>query len=237
MLGIFYLTGFGIYLLCGIGFAIWHYRNRGRWKKVVASFAFLIFMSLPFTDYFIQFFLVQVRTIFAPPLQQINKVIDNPKSVYWEDNIWPGFDEYGRKWMVKNYLDGKHLQMLAMNGDDGTIYLYEYGMEGVQKFKHTNDLPVMDYVVTLDKSKLLFFEKPFIWSDRIEIYSTKHEQKIGYSKRYCGFGWWLGYHPLGDFCKGYIKGDVHLYEFDDKVLFSYADINSSYEIDRDYLRR
>lgn len=50
--------------------------------------------------------------------------MESPISVYWEDNVWPGFDEYGRHWMVKNYLDGKHLKVLALNGEDGRIYLY-----------------------------------------------------------------------------------------------------------------
>lgn len=58
------------------------------------------------------------------PLQEIRQTVDSPVSVYWEDNVWPGFDEYGRHWMVKNYLDGVHLQALALNGDDGKIYLY-----------------------------------------------------------------------------------------------------------------
>jgi hypothetical protein len=45
--------------------------------------------------------------------------------VYWQDNVWPGFDAYGRNWMVEQYLDGVHLQALAVNGDDRKIYLYQ----------------------------------------------------------------------------------------------------------------
>jgi hypothetical protein len=58
------------------------------------------------------------------PLQAIHQTVESPISVYWQDNVWPGFDAYGRNWMVEQYLDGVHLQVLAVNGDDGKIYLY-----------------------------------------------------------------------------------------------------------------
>jgi hypothetical protein len=58
------------------------------------------------------------------PLQEIHETVESPISVYWQDDVWPGFDEYGRSWMVKSYLDGIHLKALALNGDDGKIYLY-----------------------------------------------------------------------------------------------------------------
>jgi len=57
-------------------------------------------------------------------LQEIRQTVESPISVYWQDNVWPGFDAYGRNWMVEQYLDGMHLQALALNGDDGKIYLY-----------------------------------------------------------------------------------------------------------------
>lgn len=63
------------------------------------------------------------------PLQEIRQTVEFPLSVYWEDNVWPGFDEYGRHWMVKNYLDGIHLQTLALNGDDGKFYLFRASEE------------------------------------------------------------------------------------------------------------
>jgi hypothetical protein len=162
--------------------------------------------------------------ILRPPLQVVHDVIESPISVYWEDNVWPGFDEYGRNWMVKNYLDGKHLQVLAMNGDDGQIYLYRHNVKGFQQYKSRVDLPPMNYEVKFNKSPLFFFERPFLWADKIEIISQQNREVIGYSKRYCGYGWWLGYYPIGDFAKGHVKGDIRVYEFDDKVLFDYAGV-------------
>lgn len=63
------------------------------------------------------------------PLQKINRIIEKPQSVVWIDEVWPGFDNYGRHWMVKNYLDGVHLQMLALNDGEGNIYLYQASPE------------------------------------------------------------------------------------------------------------
>ena len=42
------------------------------------------------------------------PLQEFHEIVESPISVYWEDNVWPGFDERSRVCMVKTYLDGKH---------------------------------------------------------------------------------------------------------------------------------
>ncbi len=238
MIGILYLTGIVIYLFCGVVFAVWHFRNRNTWKKMVAIIAFLFFTSLPFTDFYIQFVLVQIRTLFSQPLTQSSTSIATPNSVYWEDNVWPGFDEYTREWMVDNYLDGTHLRVLAMKGDDGIIYLYEYGQEGAKQFKFRDNLPLIDYHVTFTKSHLSLLEEQFLWSDRIEIHSTQDDKMIGYSKRYCGYGWWLGYYPLGDFCKGYAKGKILVFEFVHDQLFSYTKLKGiNVARSRDYLRK
>lgn len=63
------------------------------------------------------------------PLQEIHRTVESPESVYWQDDVWPGFDGFGRKWMVEQYLDGVHLKALALNGDDGRIYLYRTDAE------------------------------------------------------------------------------------------------------------
>lgn len=55
---------------------------------------------------------------------EIKETVEFPGSVYWEDNVFPGFDPLSRRWMVEFYLDGVHVQALALNGDDGKIYLY-----------------------------------------------------------------------------------------------------------------
>jgi len=64
------------------------------------------------------------KIVVREPLQEILRTVESPESVYWQDDVWPGFDTYGRKWMVEQYLDGVHLKVLALNGADGKIYLY-----------------------------------------------------------------------------------------------------------------
>ena len=100
-------------------------------SKVVVCLVIFFFAVFPFRRlifYNILFFYYS-RT----PLQEIHETVDFPISVYWEDNVWPGYDEYGRQWMVRNYLDGKHLQLLALNSEDGKIYLYRASQEAFSK--------------------------------------------------------------------------------------------------------
>lgn len=104
-------------------------------SKVVVFVVVLFFIIFPFWRlifYNILFFYCS-----RSPLQEIHETVEYPMSAYWEDNVWPGFDAYGRHWMVKNYLDGKHLKLLALNGDDGKIYLYRANQE---TFSESNKL-------------------------------------------------------------------------------------------------
>lgn len=91
-------------------------------SKIIVVLVALVLILYPFRR------VIFYQTLFyfydRTPLQEIHQTVASPESVYWEDNVWPGFDEYGRHWMVKNYLDGVHLKVLALNGDDGKIYLY-----------------------------------------------------------------------------------------------------------------
>ena len=60
------------------------------------------------------------------PKTYIKHTVEEPISIYWEDNIYPGFDEADSKLMVANYLDGVHLQMMALNTPDGRVRIYSY---------------------------------------------------------------------------------------------------------------
>lgn len=110
-------------------------RKRAKSKKTV-WFIGLLLILFPFKH---QLFFGTLFGLYGlAPLQEIHETIDSPISVYWQDDVWPGFDEYGRTWMIKNYLDGIHLQALALNGEDGRIYLYratEKSRAGSSHFK------------------------------------------------------------------------------------------------------
>lgn len=60
------------------------------------------------------------------PKTFIKKKVEYPESIYWEDNIFGGFDVNERRQMIQNYLDGIHLKTMALNGEDGKIYVYHY---------------------------------------------------------------------------------------------------------------
>jgi len=60
------------------------------------------------------------------PKTYIKHTVEEPISIYWEDNIYPGFDDADAELMVKNYLDGVHLQTMALNTPDGKVKVYRY---------------------------------------------------------------------------------------------------------------
>ncbi len=60
------------------------------------------------------------------PKTYIKHTVEEPISIYWEDNVYPGFDEADSKLMVANYLDGVHLQTMALNSPDGKVRVYSY---------------------------------------------------------------------------------------------------------------
>lgn len=60
------------------------------------------------------------------PKTYIKHTVEEPISIYWEDNIYPGFDDEECKGMVANYLDGVRLQTMALNTPGGKVRVYSY---------------------------------------------------------------------------------------------------------------
>lgn len=60
------------------------------------------------------------------PKTYIKHTVEEPISIYWEDNVYPGFDDADAKLMVQNYLDGVNLQTMALNTPDGKVKVYRY---------------------------------------------------------------------------------------------------------------
>lgn len=67
------------------------------------------------------------------PKTFISKTVENPISIYWEDNVYPGFTKEDRELMIINYLNGKNLKTMALNGDDGKIYVYSANENDYEK--------------------------------------------------------------------------------------------------------
>jgi len=60
------------------------------------------------------------------PKTWIGERVEVPISIYWEDGLYNGFNDEDAKLMVKNYLDGVHLQTMALNTTDGKVKIYSY---------------------------------------------------------------------------------------------------------------
>lgn len=280
----------------------------GKYWRVVAC---IILLLAPFLDIFITKGIMLNFKIIHSPLQQIFRTIEKPESVLWLDNIWPGFDEYGRRWMVSNYLDGVHLRMLALNDGRGKLYLYDASPEdymesnkmrpGVEeaekvlkqisdqihhgkkekmdveelrvKYEQLDealtlkrntyeqvqkdeidrvmarvkvyllagdalpvDLPSISYQVQIRRIPLPKWQDNFVWCDEIDIFDNKKKEIIAFSKRCLGYSPKAGVNPVGDpFHGGARLGDERVFEFDDKVLFNYAGVRSSFDYDRSNL--
>ena len=175
------------------------------------------------------------------PLSEFARTVDAPGSVYWEDNVWPGYDENYRLWMIDHLLDGKHLDTLAMNGPDEKIYLYRYGQgDTPEVFNRAADLPPVNYHVVLNSVPLWFWEKPFVWADRMEIFDNRTKKLIAFSERY------MGYSPQAYVIKviggepfegGWHLGEKQIYRFDDNIIFSYGSKNRWQEMSRSSFSR
>ncbi len=74
------------------------------------------------------------------PKTKIEKKVEYPISIYWEDNVYPGFSKQDRELMITNYLDGVHLKTMALNGDDGKIYVYNREISQIKYQTYTDKI-------------------------------------------------------------------------------------------------
>ena len=181
----------------------------GFFKRVLV----ILVTSLPFTyDIAITNVLSGYYCLNEPnPNTQIIKKVEYPKSIYWEDNVYPGFSKGDRELMVINYLDGVHLKTMALNGDDGKIYVYEidkniYKDLKFDKSKYENiwsqyahivmqsekvftkqTMPKLNYTVTFNEIKLNDFSSKFLYSDETKVIDNKTDEIIAYNRRIMRF--------------------------------------------------
>lgn len=155
------------------------------------------------------------------PSTYINKKVEYPLSIYWEDDVYPGFSAEDRKLMIINYLDGKHLKKMALNGDDGKIYVFEAKEGDFKSFKYDEKfenryaqyasiimnnekvytketMPQMNYTVQFDEIKLNPLSQKFIYADETRVIDNNTSETIAYNRRYMPF--WYNVAP--DFALG-----------------------------------
>jgi hypothetical protein len=111
------------------------------------------------------------------PKTLIEKKVEYPESIYWEDNVYPGFSKEDRELMIINYLDGVHLKTMALNGDDGKIYVYQLEKPLYKEF-------IKNYIKTHPKSKSSFapykaYANEIMKSEK--IYTKQTMPKINYT--------------------------------------------------------
>ena len=151
------------------------------------------------------------------PKTFIKAKVEYPESIYWEDNVYPGFSEKDRALMIMNYLDGVHLKTMALNGEGGKVYVYELNsskaweplkalkydsgkehfdmvkkiaeniMQTSEKIYTKPSAPKMNYTVTFDEVKLNPFSGKFLYSDETKIIDNKTQEVIAYNKRLMHF--------------------------------------------------
>ena len=179
-------------------------------KKLLYITLFL----LPFTyDIIITNLLGLYYCKIAPPhpKTKIEKRVEYPVSIYWEDNVYPGFSKEDRELMIINYLDGIHLKTMALNGDDGKIYVYHINQEEVKKNKEKikgsaddrkayaeeiiktqkiytkSTMPKTNYTVTFNELKLNPFARKFLYSDETKVIENNTGKVIAYNQRVMRF--------------------------------------------------
>ncbi|PLY00605.1 MAG: hypothetical protein C0623_07015 [Desulfuromonas sp.] len=238
-MGIAYLVMFVVYIFVSIVIIVAVKKIfKRRWLTWLTVAIVLLF---PTYDIIIQLSLLKYYELTRQPLQQISRTVDAPGSLYWEDNVWPGYSENYRLWMIDHLLDGEHLDTLAMNGPDGKIYLYRYGKGDIPEiFNESSALPKLNYHVSLDPVSLWFWQKPFVWADRIEISDMHTNELIAFSERYMGYSPRIlvikavGGEP---FEGGGFSGDRFVYDLDNKTLFKTKNIDIAPELKRSYFSR
>ncbi len=191
-----------------IGVAIFFYKftkKRYPQKRYLPKLVIAFFILLPTYDIIIANTLGAYHCL-TTPSTYISKKVEYPESIYWEDNVYPGFNEEDRKLMVMNYLDGVHLKQMALNGDDGKIYVYE-AKEGEfdsfqydEKYKdrytqyasiimqnekvYTKEtMTKMNYTVTFDEIKLNPLSRMFLYSDEMNIVDNNTKKVVAKNQR------------------------------------------------------
>jgi hypothetical protein len=182
-------------------------------EKFIHRLVIVIIFLIPTYDIIITNILAGYYCL-TTPSSYINEKDEFPKSIYWEDNVYPGFSKEDRELMIINYLDGKHLQTMALNGDDGKIYVYsanendyekiiqnsteqkdiykkyqeytKYIMKNEKIYSKTS-MSKMNYTVTFNEVQLPFLVSSFLYSDEIKIMDNKENEEIAYNKRILRF--------------------------------------------------
>ena len=203
---------FYVVALLGVVALIDSYITKSRKVKIIII---VIGLLIPTYDIIVTNVIGAYYCLSAPhPKTYIKQKVEYPQSIYWEDNVYPGFSKEDRKLMIINYLDGKYLKTMALNGDDGKVYVYQLNKPiwteikkefDVKKYKNIYDqyaqtiinrsqelytketMPKMNYTVTFNEVKLNPFSRKFLYSDETKVIDNNTSEVIAYNRRYMHF--------------------------------------------------
>lgn len=210
-MGMIIVFVWGLYVFAAVAVIalVRRYLTTNRWVIAVLT---TIAILLPTYDIIITNILGAYYCSQEPnPKTLIKKKVEYPLSIYWEDTIYPGFNAEDRKLMIINYLDGVHLKIMALNGDDGKIYVYEakegdfksinydkkqiniyeqyaqYIIDKSERVYTKETMPKMNYTVTFNEIPLPPFARKFLYSDETKIIDNATQETIAYNRRYMRF--------------------------------------------------
>ncbi|UCM99444.1 hypothetical protein LCX93_07825 [Sulfurimonas sp. SWIR-19] len=129
--------------------------------------------------------------------------------------LTPGFSKEDRELMIENYLDGIHLQTMALNAPDNKhVYVYhldkpilkslkkefsesEWYTKGIKKYVQIvlktqkiftkQSMPKTNYTVTFNEIPLNSFARKFLYSDETKVIENNTSKVIAYNRRYMRF--------------------------------------------------
>lgn len=209
------LIGFFLLIYILVAMGVYKLIKRFTQNKLIHRAVLAIIFLIPTYDIIITNTLGAYHCL-TTPSTYINKKVEYPLSIYWEDNVYPGFSKEDRKLMIMNYLDGVHLTTMALNGEDGKIYTYEANasvweqikplekdrgqpyydkvnsiaqtiMETSEQIYTKETMPKMNYAVTFDEVKLNLLSRKFLYSDETKIIDNQTRETIAYNRRYMRF--------------------------------------------------
>ncbi|MBN1839166.1 MAG: hypothetical protein JW802_03885 [Campylobacterales bacterium] len=209
------LIGFFLLIYTLVAMGVYKITKRFSEKKWLHRAVLAIIFLIPTYDIIITNTLGAYHCL-TTPSTYISKKVEYPESIYWEDNVYPGFSKEDRKLMVMNYLDGIHLKTMALNGEDGKIYTYETNasvweelkplekdrgqpyydrvnaiaqniMETSEQIYTKETMPKMNYTVTFDEVKLNQLSSKFLYSDETKIIDNQTGETIAYNRRVMHF--------------------------------------------------
>lgn len=198
---------FVLFIYFAVGFSVYVFVRKKKLNKWFSGMILGLIIIIPTYDIILtnvlSAFYCQTR---LSPVIDIKKGVYDPESVYFEDNIYEGFNERDRKLMIKNYLDGTKLKVLALNGKNGDVYVYEadlglldnlifdekyrdrYEQYAEMVFRKGKDylkenMPRMDYTVEYDLIPLGDFERSYIYADEVKVFDNFNKELIAHKRR------------------------------------------------------